>query len=118
MIAEGVNRLPVIDNGGKLIGIVTRADLVRAFVRPDAEIEREIQENVLRRKFQLRAPEAVAVAVDGGRVTLGGSVDTRTEAELVSAFQANKIPNPMTDPRYYNIKTMQALNLSDLKRAA
>jgi nucleoside-diphosphate-sugar epimerase len=39
-------------------------------------------------------------------------------AELVSAFQANKIPNPMTDPRYYNIKTMQALNLSELKRAA
>lgn len=31
--------------------------------------------------------------------------------ELVDAFQAGKIPNPMTDIRYYNIKTMQALNL-------
>lgn len=31
--------------------------------------------------------------------------------ELVNAFQAGKIPNPMTDIRYYNIKTMQALNL-------
>lgn len=31
--------------------------------------------------------------------------------ELVDAFQAGKIPNSMTDIRYYNIKTMQALNL-------
>jgi nucleoside-diphosphate-sugar epimerase len=31
--------------------------------------------------------------------------------DLVSSFQAGKIPNPMTDARYYNIKTMQQLNL-------
>ncbi len=30
---------------------------------------------------------------------------------LVDGFQAGKIPNPMTDIRYYNIKTMQALQL-------
>ena len=30
---------------------------------------------------------------------------------LVEGFQAGKIPNPMTDIRYYNIKTMQALHL-------
>ena len=30
---------------------------------------------------------------------------------LVDGFQAGKIPNSMTDIRYYNIKTMQALNL-------
>jgi nucleoside-diphosphate-sugar epimerase len=32
--------------------------------------------------------------------------------DLVSAFQSGKIPNPMTDERYYNIKTMQKINLS------
>ena len=31
--------------------------------------------------------------------------------DLVSAFQTGKISNPMTDIRYYNIKTMQAVNL-------
>jgi nucleoside-diphosphate-sugar epimerase len=31
--------------------------------------------------------------------------------DLVDAFRAGKVPNPITDIRYYNIKTMQALNL-------
>jgi nucleoside-diphosphate-sugar epimerase len=31
--------------------------------------------------------------------------------DLVSAFRAGKIPNPMTDSRYYNIKTMQEVKL-------
>jgi nucleoside-diphosphate-sugar epimerase len=31
--------------------------------------------------------------------------------DLVAAFNAGKAPGPMTDPRYYNIKTMQALKL-------
>jgi nucleoside-diphosphate-sugar epimerase len=32
--------------------------------------------------------------------------------DLVAAFKAGKIPNSMTDPRYYNIKTMQNVHLS------
>lgn len=32
--------------------------------------------------------------------------------DLVAAFQANKLPDPMNDIRYYNIKTMQAVNLT------
>jgi nucleoside-diphosphate-sugar epimerase len=31
--------------------------------------------------------------------------------DLTAAFRAGKIPNPMTDIHYYNIKMMQALNL-------
>lgn len=38
--------------------------------------------------------------------------------DLVSAFRSGRIPNPMTDERYYNIKTMQAMNLASLRRAA
>lgn len=32
--------------------------------------------------------------------------------DLVAAFRAGKLPNPMTEVRYYNIRTMQALNLA------
>jgi CBS domain-containing protein len=50
MLDRGVDRLPVLKEG-KLVGIVTRADLVRAFSRPDGEIERDIREDVLLRTF-------------------------------------------------------------------
>jgi CBS domain-containing protein len=91
MLEAQVNRLPVVDNDGRLQGIVTRGDLVRAFVRPDAEIEREIREDVLRRTFWLDTPEAVTVTVAGGRVTLNGTVETRMDAELVPAV-VRKVP--------------------------
>ena len=88
MLDEGVNRLPVVDDEGRLVGIVTRADLVRAFVRPDAEIEREIRERVLERALLLETPETVTVVVDGGKVTLDGFVELRTDAELLPALVA------------------------------
>jgi dTDP-D-glucose 4,6-dehydratase len=31
--------------------------------------------------------------------------------DLVGAFQAGRIPNPMTDVRYYNIQMMKAVRL-------
>ncbi|MGZ4401689.1 MAG: CBS domain-containing protein [Gaiellaceae bacterium] len=90
MLDESVNRLPVVDNSC-LVGIVTRADLVRAFVRPDIEIKREIREEVLERGLLLETPGAVAVAVDEGKVTLGGTMRMRTDAELAAALVA-KVP--------------------------
>jgi CBS domain-containing protein len=91
MLEEGVNRLPVVDKNDKLVGIVTRADLVRAFARSDADIQHEIQEDVLERTLLSSEPIAVTVAVADGKVTLGGSVDRRMDAELVSAVVA-KVP--------------------------
>ena len=73
MLECGVNRLPVVD-GGTLVGIVTRADLIRAFARRDAEIEREVEEDVLLRTFSI-LPENVHVSVLNGEVTLSGEVE-------------------------------------------
>ncbi|MCC6223675.1 MAG: CBS domain-containing protein [Thermoleophilia bacterium] len=84
MVEEGVNRLPVVD-GDRLVGIVTRADLVRAFTRDDDAIAREISEDVVLRKFWT-APENVSVSVQHGEVTLGGEVESRSVAELMAAF--------------------------------
>ena len=82
MIEEGVNRLPVVDDERRLIGIVTRADLVRAFVRTDAEVEQEIREDVLRRMMWME-PGMVGVEVADGEVRLTGEVETKTDAEIL-----------------------------------
>ena len=85
MIEEGVNRLPVIDDEDRLIGIITRADLVRAFVRSDAEIEREIRDDVIRRTLWLE-PDMIQIEVAHGEVRLAGEVETQIDAELIPTF--------------------------------
>lgn len=84
MIEHRINRLPVV-TGGRLVGIVSRADLLRAFERADDELEREIREEVLRGELWL-APEAFHVRVEDGVVTLRGLVRTREEADDVIRF--------------------------------
>jgi len=84
MVERGVNRLPVVEDG-KLVGIVTRADLVRAFVRDDALIAREIRDDVVLRQFWID-PESLAVSVTNGEVSLRGQVEKRSIAELLASF--------------------------------
>ena len=86
MVKRSVNRLPVV-SGGKLVGIVTRADLVRAFVRTDEELEREIREDVLRRTLWIDARD-LRISVRNGHVVLDGVLERRTEVDLVSAYVA------------------------------
>ena len=81
MCERGVNRLPVVKDE-KLIGIVTRADLVRAFIRSDEEIAREIREDVLGRTLWIDIGK-VGVEVSRGTVKLDGSLHTRSDAELL-----------------------------------
>jgi CBS domain-containing protein len=79
MLEEGVNRLPVLEDG-RLVGIVARHDLVRAFARSDSEIERDIREEALR---GVTYPEELELRVRGGDVTLRGKVDSRFDAEIL-----------------------------------
>lgn len=86
MVAEGVNRLPVVEDG-RLIGILTRADVVRAFSRSDDEIAEEIRSDILRRTFWLE-PGRVSVTVVDGTVTLEGEVETAADEEVLPALVA------------------------------
>ena len=82
MVDRGVNRLPVLDAEGRLVGIVTRADLVRAYARSDDELEREIREHVLVSPFGV-SPRDVGVVVRGGEVTLAGQVESEDVAHAL-----------------------------------
>ena len=84
MTEYGINRLPVLE-GGALVGIVTRTDLVRAFTRTDAELVREICDEVIRDTLWI-SPERVNVLVRKGDVTLGGNVETKADADLLTRF--------------------------------
>jgi CBS domain-containing protein len=79
MVERRINRLPVT-RGGHLVGIVTRADLVRAYLRPDEEIRRTIREDVILQTLWL-APERVEVEVSEGVVRLAGMLDRRETVE-------------------------------------
>lgn len=90
MMEKGVNRLPVVDENGALVGIVTRADLVRAFLRTDAEIERELRENVVLKKLWID-PTDLQITVENGEVALRGKVEGKADAELLEYF-ATRVP--------------------------
>jgi CBS domain-containing protein len=92
MVEHGINRLPVVDDG-RLVGIVSRADLVRAFHRSDAEIEREIREEILHWMMWL-PPTAVALTVRDGKVAIRGTVDTRLDAESIELL-IRRVPGVM-----------------------
>jgi len=73
MDSEGVKRLPVVDGENRLLGIVSRSDLLRVFLRGDEAIHREIVEDVLNQVGGV-SPAAVGVEVDQGRAVLSGTV--------------------------------------------
>ncbi|MGD0605934.1 MAG: CBS domain-containing protein [Streptosporangiaceae bacterium] len=70
-----VKRLPVVDSDGKLVGIISRTDVLAVFDRPDEEIGQEIIDNVIVNDF-LEDPVKFSVTVQAGVVTLEGSPDT------------------------------------------
>jgi CBS domain-containing protein len=93
MVTEGVNRLPVLEDG-KLVGILTRADVVRAFTRSDAEITDEIRGDILRRTFWLE-PGRVSVTVADGNVSIEGEVETEADCEVLPAL-VSRVPGVVT----------------------
>ncbi|WP_238452103.1 CBS domain-containing protein [Micromonospora sp. 4G55] len=81
MDREVVKRLPVLDDLGRLVAIVTRGDLLRVHLRSDAEIRADVVQEVLRRVLAVR-DGLVTVRVRDGAVTLDGRLDRRSAADL------------------------------------
>ncbi|MCX4768695.1 MULTISPECIES: CBS domain-containing protein [unclassified Streptomyces] len=86
MARKRVKRLPVVNEIGLLEGVVSRGDLLKVFLRPDAELAAEIRHSVL---DQMPSPARMDVVVEEGVVTLRGRLRDRAMVPLLArAVQA------------------------------
>jgi CBS-domain-containing membrane protein len=72
MSSHKLRRLPVVDGQGRLVGIVSRSDVLSVFSRPDEQIRREITQDVIADGF-FTDPDRLTITVQDGIVTLAGS---------------------------------------------
>lgn len=77
-----LKRLVVLGVDGRMVGIVSRRDLLAGFSRSDDEIRADIVDGVIPR-WLLVDPVHVQVEVCGGVVRLEGTVERRSDAELL-----------------------------------
>ena len=82
MERERVKRLPVVDRRGRAIGIVSRRDLLRVYLRDDEAIRDEIRNQVLRQTLWID-PDTIDVSVAQGVVVLIGRADRRSTAQII-----------------------------------
>jgi CBS domain-containing protein len=82
MHASKVKHLPVVDDDGRLVGIVSRGDLLRVFLRADEDILAEILRLVADQPYA--DPGRVTVGVTDGVVKLAGTVGRRSAARTLT----------------------------------
>jgi CBS domain-containing protein len=86
MMAARVKRLPVVDSDGRLVGVLSRHDVLQLLARPDDEIRRAVEHTL--RALGLGPPQ-LRVEVTGGQVRLSGVADddtARTAAAVLAAL--------------------------------
>jgi len=82
-----VKRLPVVNGTGHLIGVISRADVLSVFARPDTDIRHEVTDEVIRGGSLVR-PQGFSVAVHDGVVTLSGRPENdRAGRDLIEAVR-------------------------------
>jgi CBS domain-containing protein len=97
MLEHRVNRLPVVE-GGRLVGLVTRSDMVRAFARSDHEVEQAIRDDVFLRTLW-QSSDGIVIDVSGGEVILRGDVHSEAQADAIRTF-ASRVPGVVAVESY------------------
>lgn len=87
MAQHRIERLPVLDEENRLVGIVTRRDLLQVFLRRDDDIREEVIQEILIRTLWL-TPQMVEVEVADGVVTLEGQVERESEVSIAGHMTA------------------------------
>ncbi|MCU7730977.1 CBS domain-containing protein [Actinoplanes sp. KI2] len=88
MRRRNVRRLIVTDDTGRVLAVVSRADLMRLYTRDDEALRREVIEQVLRNTLWI-GPSQVRADVEAGVVTLTGEVGRRSTAQIASRLTAD-----------------------------
>jgi CBS domain-containing protein len=81
MQERNVRRLVVVDGRDKIVGIVSRSDLLQVFLGTDGELRDEVLSTIIP-SMLLSDPESVQIAVRWNVVTLSGEVDRKSDAEI------------------------------------
>ena len=83
MQEKNLRRLVVVDDGGRIAGIVSRSDMLKVFLRTDEELREEIRGELIP-SLLMSTPDAIDVDVCWNVVTFSGAVDRKSEAEIVT----------------------------------
>lgn len=107
MIDQHIGRLAVVDEGDRLVGIISRRDLLRPYDRPDDEIAVDVRET-LDDLSVLEHGHQVQVSVREGCVTLTGTVDFPSNVAMLDGTVMrirgvvgvdNRVTAKLPDPR-------------------
>lgn len=82
MYQRNVRRLVVVDDRGKIAGIVSGSDLLQVFLRSDDGIREEVVDQIIRTILPTNA-ESIQVDVRSNVITLQGEVDLRSDVEIL-----------------------------------
>ncbi len=82
MYDRRIKRLPVVDPAGRLLGIISRVDVLAVFSRPDDEIRDEIAHRVLPTTTGSK-PADFEVTVSDGIVTISGPPQSEAAARAL-----------------------------------
>jgi CBS domain-containing protein len=80
---KNLRRLVVVNDGGRIAGIVSRSDLLKVFLRTDEELREEIRGELIP-AILTSSHDAVAVEVSWNVATLSGGVDRKSDAEILT----------------------------------
>jgi CBS domain-containing protein len=83
MLAQDINRVPILRDG-RVVGIVTRADILKLFTRSDEALLGAVREMLVRDLWI--DPKGLSITCLNGVVTVGGEVDRRTDRDLIIRY--------------------------------
>jgi CBS domain-containing protein len=88
MQERNVRRLVVVDERGRIAGIVSRSDLLQVFLRTDEELREEIVDKLLP-QLLWPVPDGLRVAVRWNVVTLTGELDRKSDVDVLTGLARN-----------------------------
>jgi len=112
-----VRRLVVVDERGKIAGIVSRSDLLQVFLRSDDELRDEVVSAIIP-SVLLTSQEKIRVTVRWNVVTLSGEVDRKTDADILkrSVRELDGVVEVIDDLRFdWDDTTANALRQASLE---